>query len=284
MLAILLGLTVSGCLGVSDFIAGTKSRRLPVWLVIAFSQVIGLLLLLIAAAIVRPPIPDFATVATAIGAGFAACVGTVALYRGLAVGTMSVVAPVSACSAGVPVLAGVVAGESPATLQYAGMAVAIVGVMLAAHAGEAAGGDASCEGRVAGVGLALLAALGGGLFIVAMSGAAKHNLVGSTFVARATVLGLLAAGWAARGAVRQDLAVRKLDGGLVAIGALETGSWLMLGAAASRGLLSVVGVLVSLYPAVTVALARLVHNERLAPEQVAGIVAIFAGVGLLSAA
>jgi drug/metabolite transporter (DMT)-like permease len=172
VVAIALALASSLSWGFADFLAGIKSRTLPVLSVLALSQAAGLVTI---AAIVAlrgegPPGHGFALYAALAAVGGTG--GLAAFYRGLAVGVMAVVAPISSTAACVPVVYGVATGERPSAAQVAGIVLAIVGVALAsreevgerrgaAPPRERSGGDRTPPNRkvAAGVAPALVAAV-----------------------------------------------------------------------------------------------------------------------------
>jgi drug/metabolite transporter (DMT)-like permease len=210
----------------------------------------------------------------------AAVVGVVALvgfYAALADGTMGVVAPIAALGVVVPVVVGVAQGDRPSIWQGVGLALAVVGVVLASGP-EVRGGRPSGGSRP--LLLAGLAAVGFGTVIVCVAHGARSSTTMTLLVMRATsvvVLGLLALGGAVTvRASRRDLPL------LVAIGAGDVTANAALAVASTRGLLSLVAVLSSLYPAVTVLLARAVHDERLMREQTIGVTAALVGVVLIA--
>lgn len=279
MLALVFGLGSSLCWGVSDFMGGSQSRRLPLLAVMLCSQAAGLVFLPLLVVLSGDPAPTLSQMLPAIGAGAAGTIALTAFYRGLAIGTMSIVAPISATGAAVPVIVGIAGGDRPAALRLAGMAAAIVGVMLASrevHADAVRAADARRS-----VGLALIAALGFGTFFVGM-GASSHTSVPWALLAtRTTSTGLLAL---AALVVRPRLggAARSLPT-LALIGLLDVGANGLYGLATTAGLLSVVGVLGSLYPVVTILLARGLLGERVRRVQEVGIVAALAGVAMIAA-
>ncbi len=279
MLALALGLGSSLAWGVADFMAGLKSRRLDVLTVLLLSQLAGLVAVT-AVVVLRgegPPGGDFAV--WAVVSSVVGLIGLTAFYRGLAAGAMSVVAPISATAAVIPVTVGLVGGDRPSGLQVAGAALALVGVALASReAGEAAVGG----GRLAaGVGLALLAALGFGSFFIAIDAASEEDVLWAILVNRIAGVALLAT---AAAALRPGLrAGREHLRGLVAVGTLDIGANTLFAAASQQGLLSLVGVAGSLYPVVTVGLARLVLHERIARAQQLGVAATLVGVALITA-
>src|SRR5436190_9109664 len=131
MVAVLLALSSSLCWGTADFLGGLQSRRRPLVTVLLVAQVAAVALGVLFVVASGDPFPHLGPAALAIGAGTAGCAALAAFYRGLAIGTMSIVAPVSATGAVVPVLVGVVSGERPSAVQVAGIAVAMTGIVLA---------------------------------------------------------------------------------------------------------------------------------------------------------
>ncbi len=278
----LLALLASLLWGVADFLGGTVSRSLPVVRVVALSQLAaagGLLPVVLATGALSAP-RGYALPAAA--AGLAGLVALAAFYRALAMGTMGVVAPVAALGGVVPVVAGLVSGESPTWLQSAGIAAAVVGVVLASGP-ELRGAAGALPLLLAGV-----AALGFGAVLVLLAEGAEHSVVMTLFTMRVTAVTVLALSFLAlarSGRVRGAWAVPR--GSLPVLAAIGAGDVLANGAfalasARAGALLSVTSVLASLYPVVTVLLARQVHGERLRRLQVAGVTGALAGVALLA--
>jgi drug/metabolite transporter (DMT)-like permease len=278
MLAIGLALGSSLVYGVSDFLGGLKSRSTPLLSVLLVSQGSALMLLavIVAAAGEGPPDAEFLVYAAL--AGLAEAVGVAALYRGLAAGTMSIVAPVAATAPAVPVVAAIALGELPEPLQGFGIALALAGVAIISlqPGSDEAPGDVRQS-----VVFGALTALGFGSFLVAMDAASEGSVQWALLVARLTAVTAFAAVFLARrpalGVAAADLPV------LVLIGALIIGADAMFAVASTEGLLSVVAVLSSLYPVVTIALARLYLNERIAGIQRVGVAAALIGATAISA-
>jgi drug/metabolite transporter (DMT)-like permease len=280
MVAALLALSSSLLWGTADFTGGLLARRHAVLAVLLVSQASAVALALVLLAAGGHASPPAAGVAWGVGSGLVGVAALMAFYRGLAIGTMSIVAPVSATGAAVPVLVGVLfRGERPAALQLAGILLALVGIVLAARAP----GDApAARAAKASLGLALVAAAGFGSFFVGVERATAHSSVAWTLVSvRGGELALLAA---AAAAARPALprAGRELAA-LGLVGAFDAGANALYALATTRGLLSVVSVLGSLYPAVTVLLARGVLHERVTRAQELGVLATLAGVVAISA-
>ena len=278
MLAPGLALAASLSWGIADFVAGLRSRRLPLLTVLVVVQSAGLLSIGAVVALRGEAPPGVTHALYAALAGVAGAIGLAALYRGLAVGAMSVVAPIAATGAIVPVVAGIATGDRLSAAQALGVVLALAGVVLAAREpGRSATGSAVAAGVVP----ALVAALAFGLLLVALDAGAEADPLWATLILRATSWTLIGA---AALAVRPALAVARPDvAALALVGVLDTGANALFAAASTRGLLSVVSVLGQLYPIATVLLARIFLHERLARPQQVGVAGAFAGVALLTA-
>jgi drug/metabolite transporter (DMT)-like permease len=275
-LAALLALGASLSWGVGDFLGGVKARVMPSLLVLAASQPFGLAALGIALAVRGTGIPG-AEVAWSALAAVAGTVGLFAFYRGMAAGAISIVAPIAALAAGIPVIWGVVvSGEHISALQAIGFVAAVGGSVAA-----------SLERRpqrtqvAAGVGWALLAMLAFGAYYVPMHAASTQDWLWPAFLFRCTSVTLVYSAVLIRRV--RPTGLRGHWRGLIAIGLLDTGGNALFAAASSHGLLSVESVLASLYPVVTVLLARRVLGERVQRTQDAGVIVALAGVVLITA-
>ncbi|MBA3329879.1 MAG: EamA family transporter [Actinobacteria bacterium] len=261
----------------SDFLGGLKSRSLQLLTVLVVSQTIGLAVITTVVGVLgtSPPPGRYLLYAALAGAG--GVVGLAALYRGMAVGAMAVVAPVSALAAIIPVCVGIAGGERPSAPQYAGIALALAGAALVSTQSR----SGSAGGRLAtGVGLALVAAAGFGLFFVGIDAARERSLVWAVLMTRlaSTALVVVAVVWA-----RPRLSVGRRDWpALAAVGVLDLGANALFAAAADRGYVSLVSVLASLYSVGVIALAAVVLGERLERLQWLGAAAALAGVALIA--
>jgi drug/metabolite transporter (DMT)-like permease len=278
MTALALAFASSVSWGVADFLGGLKSRRLPILNVLLASQLIGLLLIgtFVLVRWESPPGGDFAF--WAAFAGVAGIIGLACFYRGLAVGNMGVVAPISATAAVVPVVVGIASGDRPAALQYAGLVLALAGVVLASRA-EVGGGERG--GTARGAGLAMLSALGFGLFFVGMDSASDADVGWAILVSRIASFTLLIVAFAV---LRPPIAARPADAPVLAlIGTLDVAANGLFALASTEGLVSLVSVVGALYPLTTIALAAAVLGER--PHRLArvGVVAALTGVVLIAA-
>jgi drug/metabolite transporter (DMT)-like permease len=275
--AIALALAASLSWGAGDFLGGLASRRASVVTVVALSLAVGLAGISIVVVASRDPAPELGAVVAAMGAGAAGAVGIACLYRGMAIGAMGVVAPISGVAAVAPFSVGLAQGERPSGLQLAGVVAALVGIALVSREPGPAG-----SGRAAGVGLALAAATGFGLYFTLTDSAADAaGALWTVFVSRGTATGLAVVVALAVGA---SLRVSgRLVPIVVAVGLFDVGANVLFGLATTRGLVSVIAVLASLYPVVTVVLARLVLGERASALQRAGAAAALTGAALITA-
>lgn len=273
MAALLLAFASSVSWGAGDFLGGLKSRRLPVLNVLLAAQLVGLLLIALYVAVRAEPPPGGELLIWGPLSGLAGAVGLAAFYRGLAVGNMGVVAPISSTAAIVPLVVGFASGERPAALQYAGIALALTGVVLASR--EEMGGTAR------GAGLALVSALGFGLFFVGMDRASDEDVAWAILANRLTSTAVLLLAFAM---LRPPVAIGRDDIPVLAlIGGLDIAANAMFAIASTKDLVSLVSVLGSLYPLTTVGLAAVVLGER--PHRVAGVGVVLAliGVALIAA-
>jgi drug/metabolite transporter (DMT)-like permease len=325
MLGIVLALGASLCWGSGDFLGGFSTRRASLWAVIIGSQAVGL----VGAALVTLGTghgwPGLHAVWPVVLGGLASVVAISAFYKALAIGSMSIVAPISATNAVIPFLAGIVIGERPTSLQLAGVALAAVGVILVAveparddeHIGAAAlpgepavepagaatlfrsGADdasaASRESSVPGgraprptrrnqrlaVTLALTAAVCMGLVLIGYDATARYDPLWAMLAGRISSVAIFGVVFLV---LRPHVKVaRSAIPFIVAVGILDTGANGLFAVATTQGYLSLVAVLGSLYPVVTVLLAYGVLRERMAPHQLAGAAATLAGVALIAA-
>jgi drug/metabolite transporter (DMT)-like permease len=294
-LGVPLGLGSGLCWGAADFFGGVQARRLPALSVALWSQAAGALALAAALAAQGSP-PTSAGYAWGLAAGAGSGLALMLFYRGLAEGAMSVVAPVAACGAVVPVLVAPLRGEPPGALAGLGIVAAVAGVVLVSrspgprrqegrapsHRGTPSGSPGPLRPRV--LAMALGAALGFGLFFVfvdagtATPGASPLWVIAGARTSSLLVLAGIAVGMRSQAAWpgRRILPV-------ALVGIADTSANLLFALAATGGNLAVVGVLGSLYPVATVLLARWLLRERLSGGQNAGVALALTGVGLLAA-
>jgi drug/metabolite transporter (DMT)-like permease len=276
--SILLALAASLTWGFADFGAGVGARKVPVFLVAAAAQCAGLVVAATVVLATGASIPSHTQLAWAALAGVAGVIGLAAFYRALAVGTMGIVGPITATASLVPLAFGLARGERPSTLQDVGVALAVVGVVAASleHGPERGGKRFGM-----GVGLALLAALSFGWSLVGLGRAAPGGTAWAVLAMRIVAVPLVLAVVVASNARGPGSSRGWLL--LLGVGVADTSATLLYGLASTRGLLSVVAVLSSLYPIVIVVLARVVLAERIARPQLVGVAVALAGVALVSA-
>lgn len=274
-MAVFLALAASALWGLADFGGGLLSRRRAALAVVVTSQFLALVALgafIAATGAAAVPLPWQGLAAGAVGA-----VALLAFYRCLAIGPMGLVAPIASTGVVVPVLYGVLTGERLGMIQIAGIGLAVAGIVLASGPELQAG--ASIRGSA--ITLAVLAAAGFGMVYVFLADspeAATSTLLAQRLASVALGAALLLATRTPAQFGARELSLLAVVGiaDVAANGAFILGS--------SRGLVSVVAVLASLYPVATALLARYVLAERLRPIQTAGAAAALGGVLLLGAA
>jgi len=242
------------------------------------SQACGLVLMVLLVVVDGSP---FSRADALIGAaaGSIGLAGVLLLYRGLANGTMSVVAPVTAVSAGVlPLAWGLVRGDRPSAVALVGVVAALAAVALVSTA------DAVEDARAtrADIGLALLAGTAFGAVFVLLGETDASSGMWPVLGARTASVALVTVGVLT--ILRQPL--RPAPGTLRTIavaGVLDAGANALYLLASREGLLSLVSVLSSLYPAATIVLARFVLHERMNRLQLAGVALALAGVVMIAA-
>ena len=272
-----LALLASVLWGSSDFLGGSVSRRLRAVQVLAVSQVLSALVLLafLLATGRLAQVGAGAWLGWSVLAGLTWAGAMGALYTALARGTMGVVAPIASCGMLVPVAAAVLTGERPGVVSLAGAALALAGVVGAAGP-ELSGGRRT---PVSAVGLAALAALLFGVEVYALARASETSVAGALLGMRLTSLVVVVL--AAAAVARSGPAVAGGDLPLLlALGVLDLAATAAFALASASGLVSVVAVLASLYPAVTILLARQVHGERLGGVQKGSVVLVLLGAVL----
>jgi drug/metabolite transporter (DMT)-like permease len=277
-MGIVLALAAALVYGAADFFGGLASKRNVVWGVVFVSGVTGLITALVALPLLGlgPPQPRDLELGAIIGV--VGLIGIAALYRGLAIARMSVVAPITAVvAASVPILYGILRGERPSLPAIIGIVLALGAVALVSRSSdEDVAGDP--EPQRAGLLLALLSGLGFGLVYVLLAASSRGAwpLVASRtmFV---ILTGLIV--WRMR---LPALTVRGTTGFAVLTGVLDMGANVLYLLSLRYTLVAIAAVIASLYPASTVMLARIVLHERLHSVQWAGVACALAGVILMA--
>jgi drug/metabolite transporter (DMT)-like permease len=279
--AVFLGLAVAASYGAADFFGGLASKRATSWSVVLLAQYVGLAFLTLLLLADRHASPTGADLVLGAAASSVGVIGVGLLYLGLARGPMGVVAPITAVgSAVVPVAWGLLSGERPAVLALAGVGLALVAVVLVARTTDEETVPATARIARSTLVVAVAAGLAFGMVFVLLS----HTGDDSGFWP------LLSGRLASTTALLVVLAVLRrpmVPGGdtrpiVVLAGVFDVGANALFLLASREGLLSLVSVLSSLYPAITVVLARVVLHERLLRHQLAGLALALLGVALIA--
>jgi drug/metabolite transporter (DMT)-like permease len=278
-MAIVLALAAAASWGVADFLAGLASRRISVPVVLFLVEGGGLVVVLVIALAGGRPFFEHARDAwSALGGGLAGVMGLGFFYRALAIGTMSVVAPISSAGVALPVIVGIATGNRPSVITAAGLVAIVAGVVLASR--EEHDSAAAAEAGRAAVGLALISAIGFGGFFALTDSPADASVPWTLVLARSAAMPVVAAVIVR---TRPALPSGKLALGLAGAGCIDLLATALIAIANTKGDLSVVSVLGGMYPVMTVLLAAAVLHERVRPPQLLGIVLALGGVGAVAA-
>lgn len=283
-MAATLALASAVVFGAGDFLGGVASRRMPAAAVVLRSNLVGLAGLLLALPLIDAATPGADDVTAGVLAGLAGGVGILLLYTGMAMGAMSVVAPLTAVlSAMVPMIVGIVSGERPSGTALVGVTVALLAIALVSREKV---GDAHVTVEPRTLVMALGAGLAFGLFFVGLDAASDDvglwpvvSSRSASVVMFAVIVALVRSARLGNGEARQGSTPALLLG----CGVFDSSANALYLLATQQGLLTLVAVLSSLYPASTVLLARFVLGERLSRPQVAGVGLAGVAVALISA-
>jgi uncharacterized membrane protein len=273
--AVLLGLGAALAYGLSDFLGGLVSRRVHYAIVALVGYATACIALVAVVLLSGSPAPTPNAVFWGAVSGLGAGLGTLALYRGLARGRMGVVAPLSGLGTAVlPVLVGVFLGDRPSAVAWLGIAAALPAIWLVSTSGD--GGDGGDERRSAGLSEGvvdgLLAGVGFAILLVALDFAGGESGYWPVLASEAAGLVVMAVFLAL---IRRSVTERRLSRGVlaggVAVGLLGGAAVVSYHLSTQEGLLSIVAVLTSLYPAVTVVLAAAFLREAITRRQAAGL-------------
>ncbi len=272
--AVALGLASAVSWGAGDFSGGLASRRANVFLVVALSQGVGLLLVAAIALIIGERIPPAVDLAWGSAAGLLGALGLAALYRALAAGQMAVVAPITAVlAAALPVFFAAFAQGLPSVINMAGFGLAIIGVWFLSKANGSMAGTR-------GLGLAILAGAGFGGFFILIHQASTHAVFWPLVADRIVATGIMLV-IAFRSHPAQKLRATPWLLMLLA-GTMDMAGNVFFVLAAQVGRLDVAAVISSLYPMFTVLLAQLILRERVTRMQATGIVLALLALPLIA--
>ena len=247
--------------------------------VLAVMDTAGLIAMVLVVTALGEPLPGQEAVLASLAAGFAGTVGLVAFYKALAIGTMSIVAPVASTGVALPVIVGLLTGDDPGPVRTLGIIVAVIGVVLASRESRD-GGDQ--RRRRLSIVLALAAGIGFGSYFVGAEIGARDSVAWTLLLSRVAATPLVVV--AALIVLRRGAHVpgRGQLAALAGMGLLDLGANALYAHATTLGELSTVAVAGSLYPVVTVLMAAALLGERVRGIQRAGILGAIAGVLLIA--
>jgi drug/metabolite transporter (DMT)-like permease len=276
-MTIILSLISALLYGVADFSGGSATRKNSVFSVMLLTQAAGLLVALVAAPLLGPNAPKASDMAWGVGAGILGFLGVAALYAGLAKHTAAIVSPVSALVGAIlPAAFGALLGERPSELALAGAALCLPAILLLAYEK----GETKDRAKLRASFLyGLVAGLGFGGFFIAISrtspGSGIWPLLGSRGATLVMVAAILVLGRKRFSVARSDVRTALFAG------AADMSANVFFLLATRTGLLMIVTLVTSLYPAPTVLLARIFQGQRISVPRAAGIALALAGVALM---
>jgi drug/metabolite transporter (DMT)-like permease len=276
-MTLLLSLVSALLYGLADFAGGSATRRNRILPVMLLTQSAGVLVGLVASPLIGHSTPSLGDLAWGAAGGAIGFCGVAALYAGLAKHRAAIVSPLSALIGAVlPALFGAATGERPSTLALVGAALCVPAILLLAHE---KGGEADRAERSASFLYGLVAGLGFGGFFILVSRSSAASGIWPLLSARATTLVavcLIVAFGKGRVSVSRGSVFVAIFAG--AADMLANVFFLL---ASRTGLLMIVTIVTSLYPAPTVLLARVFQGQRISPARAGGIAFALAGVALI---
>jgi drug/metabolite transporter (DMT)-like permease len=276
-MAVLFALLAAAAYGISDFVGGIASRRVSALSVLLISSPVGGLIMAVLLPVYGGPV-SARTLGWSLAGGVAGLVGVLLLYSALALAPMNIISPVTAVmSAVVPVLGGVLLGERPHLLAWAGIGVGLLAVVMISRQP-----DDHPHGPIGWrpLAMAVVAGIGFGCYFICLARSDHDSGIWPVLISRACSAVLILP-LALTGARRRRLSPSLL--GLAAVaGALDASANLAFLLASRHGLLSLSGVITALYPAGTVLLAVLILKEHTGRLQRTGLGLAAAAVVLLT--
>jgi drug/metabolite transporter (DMT)-like permease len=274
-----LSLSLAACFGwgIADFIGGVKSRHLPTLTVLTVSNIFGVAMIFAIVCLRGIPMPEDPALWWAVAGGLAGIIAMFLLYKALAIGPMSIIAPISSLGAILPLAFGLTTGDELSTLQILGIPTVIAGTLLAVRE---TGEKSEAKTLAKGTWMALASALAVGCFLIIMDRASAVDPYWSALIMRSSygifltpVVFIL----------RPPLKVGRLHlPAIIALGIVDALAGFAFALATTVGMLSLVAVVGSLYPAVTILLSSVFLRERLQPVQYLGVTLALSGVVLIS--
>jgi drug/metabolite transporter (DMT)-like permease len=286
MLSIALALASAITWGTGDFLGGLQTRRFAVPYVLVGTSLGGGLLIVTALLVTGQSAPPASDMWLGVACGFVSLVALGAFYSALAIGTMSIVAPISATGTAIPVIWGLAHGETLGLIAFAAVIVTVVGVILASreHKPDDALKEASGNHRTA-VMLAFVAAAGFGTIFVLIAEASTVSVLWPNLALRGTSFSLICIFvllFRGRLTNPQPAGTQWLT--VIGVGFFDVTANVTYALATNHGPIAVASVVAAMYPIMTVLLAYKFLHERIAPSQKLGVALAIVGVAVLAAA
>lgn len=276
---ILLGALVALGYGGGDFLGGISAKRVPTVAVLLVSQAVGLAVAFLLVVVLRDAVPDPHIFVLSAAAGVVGIAALGMLFRGLAVGRMSIVAPLSAIGGGVlPVAWGLLRGERPSPVALVGVGLALVAAAIVGRGAEHDPTPSVPPSMELALGIG--AGIGFGVVFILLAEASSGSGMWPIFIARLTSVPLLAVIAAVVGVSPRMARTDLLP--VTGAGVCDVGANALVLLAVRRGLVTLVAPVASLYPAATVLLARVVLHERIGRQRAGGLALGLVGLALIA--
>ena len=275
-----LALASAAFYGAADFLGGMASKRADAVVVTFVAQAAGLVLLALLMPVLPSSAPLPADYVWGAVAGLAGSAGVALLYRALAIGTMSIVAPITAvCAAAVPVIVALALGERPGVRAGVGIVLAALAIVLLSRMESVESAPRRTQPAVS---LAFVSGVAVGRFFLCLAQTSDDAGLWPLIVGRSVSVPLFGVMAMTTGrSLRVEARVTRTAAGCGTVDMLANALYLV---ATRYGPLSLVATLASLYPASTVLLARVTLGERLSRSQALGVASALVAVVLIVSA
>jgi len=273
-------LSLGACFGwgLADYIGGVKSRQLPALAVMLATTPFALLTIIAIVWVQGRPLPRSPEMIWGALSGVVGVIALYLLYKGLSVGSMSIVAPISGTGVILPIVLGIVQGDDLTFLQFLGILAAVTGTFFAAREAKANGRE---KGAVTGIKYAVASAFGVGLYFIFMDRASDVDPYWASLLMRISyslvLLPVVLLTRTPMGNIRPHLPA------IGFMGVVDGLAGFAFALATTKGMISVVSVVSALFPGITILLSAIFLRERLQRAQAFGVLLTLLGIALISA-
>ncbi|MCF8069493.1 MAG: DMT family transporter [Desulfobacterales bacterium] len=274
-----IALAFLGCIGwgIADFLGGLKSRTIPLITVLLVTQTIGLVVIVPALLLNLSGGPTSETIIYGMIAGSLGLTGLVCLYRGMAIGPIGIVSLIASMGVILPIIFDLLTGNRLSTLQIAGIVCALGGIFFLTEKNNSSGKE---KRKATGILFGFGAAFSSGLFLIALDTASNADPYWATFFDRIIVIFWLTIAFSL---TKPGFNFKRSDFmALFAVGSLDAVAIVAFAVASTLGMISIISVIVSLYPIIPILLAGIMLKEKLTRIQIIGVIVALTGIIMVS--